>query len=147
MFVGYKLYHDMEDVLMPLSQGKTVRLEIDVLTGQCFADGTFLESLTIPQEMRSWFVARLFQYNIPTSAIKTANLSVEYQATPVAVKIGGSHNLSLWQRIMKIFGRDFSWDWVKIETTFHCRSVIQTSDHEYFSINGKQAIKPVLPAA
>ena len=159
MFVGYQSYMDVQDTLMPLSQGKLVRLEINVLTGQCVAEGQKLLPLKISEVMRAWFAARLVQHSISPSSIEVAQLTVEYQAKEVELKNIPRLVLkkaSLWDQALKIFGREPSnniffkpqpgtnvWH---IESEFFCRGLIRTSDHEYTSTNGKRRDKPQLPA-
>ena len=84
-------------------------VEIDVLTGQCLADGQMLLSLTISEAMRSWFAARLVQYRISPSLIEVAQLTVEYQAKKVERKdipLLVPTKTSLWSLVLKIFGRE-----------------------------------------
>ena len=144
MFVGWKLYQDMENVLLPLSQGRKVALEIDILTGQCLAEGKVLDSLTIPEEMRSWFAGRLQKYNIPSSAIQAASLYVEYTATPEIIKVG-RRPTSAYEWFQQFLGRKLTWHYIEADTDFLCRGLIQTSDHEYRSMNGKRTDQSVLP--
>ena len=147
MFVGWKLYLDMENVLLPLSQGKKIALEIDILTGQCLADGKVLDSLTIPEEMRSWFAGRLQKYNIPASAIQAASLHVEYTAIPQIIKIDRRPTSAYewFQWFQQFLGRKLTWHYIEADTDFLCRGLIQTSDHEYHSINGKRADQSAPP--
>lgn len=123
MFVGWQLYDDL-DALVQLSQGKPIQLEIDILTGQCLADGQRLSPLGISEAMQSWFAERLERHNIPAAEIGVARLTVEYRAKVTKRK-----------------------DVSDIETEFLCHGLICTSDHEYVSINGRRGNKPSLSAA
>ena len=159
MFVGCQSYMDVQETLMPLSQGELVRLEINVLTGQCVAEGQKLLPLTISEVMGTWFAARLVQHSISPSSIKVAQLTVEYQAKMVEhknVPLLVSNKASLCEHVLNIFGREPSnniffkpqpgtnvWH---IESEFFCCGLIRTSDHEYTSTNGKRWDKPQLPA-
>ena len=146
MFVGHQAYNDVQDILAPLSQGRRVVLEINMLTGQCVAEGEVLP-LPIAGVMQGWLAEQMRRRNIPAEAILNAMLHVEYRAKLVKLHPGpllletkqGWHwqRRTLWERIASRLANkppDFVLD---VETEFQCRAVIQTSVREYVSVNGK----------
>ncbi len=135
MFVGYQAYYDVQDILTPLSQGRRVKLEIDVLTGQCVAEGEVLP-LHISGVMQGWLAEQLRRRKIPAEAIQSATLRVEYRAWQVKY----TNPQTWWDRLKEKLGRQ-GWYFLESETEFSCRASLQTSDYEYLSQDGKTAIK------
>ncbi len=132
MFVGHQAYHDVQDILMPLAEGRQVALEINLLTGQCVAEGVVL-SLHISQVTHDWLAEHLRRQRIPAVAIQAATLRVEYRAWQVKYYRSPK---AWWDRLKEKWGRPV-WYFLEAETEFLCRAAIQTSDYEYLSIDGK----------
>ena len=131
MFVGYQLYYDVEDTLLPLSQGRRVVLEINMLTGQCRAEGEMLP-LHISGVMQGWLAEQLRRQKIPAEAIPSATLRVKYQAQQVKY----TNPQTWWDRLKEKLGRPGGY-FLESETEFSCRASIQTSDYEYLSQDGR----------
>lgn len=131
MFVGHQAYHDVQDILTPLSEGRRVVLEIDVLTGQCVAEGAVLP-LHISQVMQDWLAEHLRRQRIPPDAIQAATLRVEYRARLVKY----TRPQTGWDKITEKLGRPRGY-FLEAETEFLCRAAIQTLDCEYLSVDGK----------
>lgn len=131
MFVGHQAYYDVQDILTPLSEGRGVVLEINVLTGQCLAEGAVLP-LHISGVMQGWLAERLRRQRIPAEAVQAATLRVEYRAWLV------EHTLpqTWWDKIAEKLGRPQGYV-LEAETEFLCRAAIQTLDYEYLSVDGK----------
>lgn len=131
MFVGHQAYHDVQDILMPLSEGRRIVLEINVLTGQCLAEGTVLP-LHMSEVMQGWLAEHLRRQRIPPDAIQAAILRVEYRAWQMKYTLPRTW----WDRITEKLGRPRGY-FLEAETEFSCRAAIQTSDCEYLSVDGK----------
>ncbi len=106
-------------------------LEIDVLTGQCLAEGEVLP-LHISGVMQGWLAEHLRRQRIPTEAIQAATLRVEYRAWQVKY----TFSQTWWDRITEKLGRP-RWYALATETEFLCRAAIHTLECEYLSVDGK----------
>ena len=135
MFVGYQSYYDVQHILAPLSEGRWVVLEINVLTGQCWAEGEVLP-LHISGVMQSWLAEHLRRQKIPAEAIPSATLRVEYRAWHVKY----TNPQTWWDRLREKLGRQ-SWYFLESETEFSCQASLQTSNYEYLSQDGKTVLK------
>ncbi len=131
MFVRHQAYYDVQDILTPLSEGRRVVLEINVLTGQCLAEEAVLP-LHIFQVMRDWLAEHLRRQRIPAEAIQAATLRVEYRARLVKYTLPQTW----WDKVTEKLGRP-RWYALEAETEFSCRAAIQTLNCEYLSVDGK----------
>ena len=138
IFEGWRADGDRE-TLLELGQDKLVRLKINVMTGECSADGTAIPPLGIASYMHTWFRRQLARNDIPASAIREAELNVEYQAKLWLVPMG---RLPFWRRIAAVLTRKPIVSFYReMISNFDCRAVIRTSDYEYLSLNGRTAAK------
>ena len=131
MFVGYQSHYDIQDILTPLSEGRWVVLEINVLTGQCLAEGAVLP-LHISRVMQGWLAEQLRRRKIPAEAVPSATLRVEYRAWQVKYIL----RQTWWERLKEKLGKPGGY-FLEAETEFSCRASLQTSDYEYLSVDGK----------
>jgi hypothetical protein len=135
MFEGWRAYEDQE-TLLELSQEQPTTLKINVLTGECSANGTAISPLYVASEMHTWFHAQLARNDIPMSAIAEAELTVKYQAKLWLVPVGKK---PFPQRVAAVLtGKPTVYFYRELDADFDCRAIIRTSDYEYLSLNGKR---------
>ena len=77
MFCGWQLYADY-DHLVRLAKGD---LHINVLTTECYHNGTSIESLEMASVLNMWLIDDMRSHNIPIESVDEATLDVSFQVS------------------------------------------------------------------
>ena len=109
MFCGWRLANSIDE-LSRLVPGK---IEIDVLSEQCWFNGSPINSLNMASELSIWLRKDLQQYKIPVEALQTASVTADIQIVSFIVGTKKRKPSRMWK--------------------ICCRSVLATDEQTYSS--------------